>query len=81
MDFEQNQIGFSLCSWRFWSHGVKSLGGEAARGMGQKVFLAASPPILFTPHKQNRQLRRLNRIEFDCFRFCSIGSIIELTAK
>ena len=30
------ELKISLRSWRFWSCEVKSLGGEAARGMGRK---------------------------------------------
>ena len=46
----------SLCSWRFCSRGVKSLGGEWRRSRERN---GAEAPSLLTPRKQNRQLLRL----------------------
>ena len=38
---EQSFSNLSLRSWRFWSHGIKSLGGKAARGKGrQRLFFS-----------------------------------------
>ena len=49
----QKHTGRQLSSLRFWSREVKSLGGEAARGMGRErpknVFLAASPLVVVVP--------------------------------